>query len=106
MSFTAPHEIAACLPGAPPPAPDAFDFRFPDRKVEEICRANGIPFLALSPRFAKLSPEERERIHIVGDGHWTSEGHAHATDETVRFLVDETGLWPRLLERVRHGSGR
>jgi len=96
--FTAPPEIEACVPGAPP-GPRGLDWRLPARRMQELCARLALPCLDLAPRFARLPEAERRALHMAGDGHWSASGHAAAARETAHFLREETDLWQRALSQ-------
>ena len=90
--FTSPREIEACVPQGEGNYED-LDFTLPARRMKEICSRAGIPCLDLAPRFAKLPAEERSHLHLVHDGHWSSDGHLQAATEIVKFIADESPIW-------------
>jgi len=96
--FTFDGQIEACVSGASPAFGD-MDMSLPTRRMMDICARLGIACLDLAPRFAKHPPEVRRRFHLAGDGHWSSTGHIEAASETAKFMLDETDLWKRALER-------
>jgi len=103
--FTSPMEIEAWVPGTPP-APHEMDMRLPARRMLGICAAQQVACLDLAPRFARLPKAEREQVHLAGDGHWSRVGHRLAAEETVKYLTEETRMWPRRDVRVTASSGR
>ena len=102
--FTSPMEIDAHVPGTPP-APNRMDMRLPGRRLAAICAERSLQCLDLAPRFARLPGEERQRIHLAGDGHWSRDGHHQAARETSRYLTEETSIWRTMLRRVSAVSG-
>jgi hypothetical protein len=68
---------------------DGWDFRYPARRVEALCRERGIPVLNLSRVFAELPDQQRGRLHLQSDGHWSPTGHRLAAAAIARFLNDQ-----------------
>ncbi|HZV01694.1 MAG TPA: hypothetical protein VFF73_33595 [Planctomycetota bacterium] len=81
--------------------PDGHDWKRPSRRMASICQRVGVPCLELSPRLARRSAAVRDQMFLVGDGHWSSVGHACAAEEVARYLVEETTIWREVVERAR-----
>lgn len=99
VAFTSIVEISAGVSGASRPEFAGMDMRLPARKLMALCTARGLACLDLGPRFAALPVEERKRLHLEWDGHWSRYGHDRAARETVAYLMDETSLWQRVRQR-------
>jgi hypothetical protein len=52
--------------------PESFDPAYPDRRIGEICKKQGVPFVPLMPRFVPSDYKEYERFH------WNPSGHRKA----------------------------
>lgn len=63
------------------PEPGAFDPDFPDRRLEEICRRHGIPFVAGARH---LSRQDYKAL----DDHWNERGHRTVADALTRLYRD------------------
>jgi len=63
-----------------------WDLDAPDRKLGEICRAHGIPFLALEPEFRTQTAAGRT-LHWASDGHWNHEGNDLAGSMIADFVL-------------------
>ncbi len=92
--FTMPGDYrakVAAIPGADP--------AYPARRMAELCARRSIPFLDLEERL--MEKPGSEALHLEHDKHWTRAGHDAAAWETARFLLDETDVWDRALDRAR-----
>jgi hypothetical protein len=76
----------------PLPPEGEWDFTASDRRMEDFCRAQGIPVLVLAREFARLPPDERRRLHFQADGHWTPFGHQQAARAIADFIEQENLL--------------
>ena len=56
-----------------------------EREVAELCRAHGVPFLALRERFRRSIPDNP----LGRTSHWNAEAHDVAADEIAAFLRRE-----------------
>lgn len=101
--FTSPSEIEACVPGIATVGLE-MDFRLPARRLLALCAARGWHCVDLAPRFARLPAEQRQRLHLEGDGHWSRSGHDQAARETARYVMQETPIWRRVRHRLAAGS--
>jgi hypothetical protein len=97
VGFSSPLEIDAHVPGKP--RSSDFDFALPGRRARALCEARGIPFIDLAERFAKLPAEQRDALHLAGDGHWAAPGHDAAARETARWLASESPVWSAVTSR-------
>lgn len=57
----------------------------PMARLAELCRAEGIEFLDLTPVFVRQQ-EPRERLYLRKNGHWSAEGHALAGRAIARRI--------------------
>ncbi|NNF28981.1 MAG: hypothetical protein HKN73_17280, partial [Gemmatimonadetes bacterium] len=66
---------------AQPGAGEGYDASRPDRRIEEICREVGIPFIALAD---ELGPED----YLEKDVHWNASGHLKVHDALRRIWTE------------------
>jgi hypothetical protein len=58
------------------------DLSYPNRRVEDFCKAQGIEVLDIAPMMREYA--ERNNVYLhgfgkdIGNGHWNSAGHAEA----------------------------
>ena len=64
-----------------------WDLDQPDSRIEELCRTNGIPFLALEPLSRVETVEKGRELHFPVNGHWNPEGNDFAADKMAEFLL-------------------
>ena len=68
---------------------------YPERRIEELCRRQGIPALSLGPPFLEYA--ERNRVFLqgfgtnLGWGHWNLQGHHLAGTLIAQAICRETG---------------
>lgn len=72
---------------------EAFDPDYPDRRVAEICRRAGIPFLSMLNDFRQAAPSASSRVQqewlfCGGLGHFNETGDALAARAIHRFLTE------------------
>ena len=60
----------------------------PDRRVDQMCKARGIPTLLLQPLFRNETVKNGRRLHWKFDGHWNREGNDFAAQEIARFILE------------------
>jgi hypothetical protein len=77
--------LAELLEAHPEMRKHRFDFDLPDRRLAKICRALGVPFLALEPGF-RTATSDGERLHSRHDGHWNAAGHDRAGRRMAELL--------------------
>lgn len=70
------------------------DLFYPDRRLAEFGKRNGVPVLALAPQMQRLAEARKLHYHGfeksgLGRGHWNAEGHRAAADLIARHLCDE-----------------
>ena len=63
-----------------------WDLDQPDRRMEQLCQENDIPFLALEPLF-RLETAKGPRLHFPVNGHWNPEGNDLAGRLMAEFLL-------------------
>ncbi|WP_287962913.1 SGNH/GDSL hydrolase family protein [Alcanivorax sp.] len=56
------------------------DLLYPDRRIEKLAKANGIPFIMLAPHLRKWAEEHQRCVHgfenaLPCGGHWNENGH-------------------------------
>jgi len=93
VSASTPHGILGAAAGRqallstyPAMASRDWDLDLPDRRVAEIARADGIPFLALEPLLRSRQRETGQRLHWKYDGHWNEAGNDEAARAIAAFL--------------------
>ena len=68
------------------------DLYYPDRRITQFGRANGIPVMNLAPYLAEHSAREKVNLHgfegNVGYGHWNQLGHRVAGKELGKWLCE------------------
>ena len=64
-----------------------WDLDLPDRRMEELCRRNGIPFLTLEPTFRTEKAKGRT-LHWRYDGHWNADGNDLAGKLLAEFVLE------------------
>jgi hypothetical protein len=73
----------------------AKDLYYPERRLAEFGKREGVPFLALAPTMAKQAEDRQVYFHAhrgsLGAGHWNEAGH-QAAGELIASWVAET--WP------------
>jgi hypothetical protein len=68
------------------------DLSYPNRRVEDFCKSQGIEVLDIAPMM--LDYAERNKLFLhgfgkdVGNGHWNSAGHAQAADLMTRKVCE------------------
>ncbi len=75
------------------------DVFYPDRRVAEFCRANGIAVVTLAPPLQTFADRTGKYLHgfanaKLGGGHWNEEGHkaaARLMAPAIRDLIDANG---------------
>jgi hypothetical protein len=64
---------------------------YPERRLAELGKREGIPVLALAPTMAKQAEERKVFFHAHGDslgiGHWNKEGHQAAGELIASWLA-------------------
>jgi hypothetical protein len=64
---------------------------YPERRLAEFGKREGIPVLALAPTMAKQAEERKVFFHAHGDslgiGHWNKEGHQAAGELIASWLA-------------------
>ena len=68
------------------------DLYYPDRRIAQFGRANGIPVMNLAPYLAEYSAREKVNLHgfdgNIGYGHWNALGHRVAGKEIGKWLCE------------------
>ena len=64
----------------------------PEQRLAELCRAAGIPFLALAPAFRAAAPHRdstrrEEQLYYEGRFHWNDAGNALAAARVHDFAL-------------------
>jgi hypothetical protein len=67
------------------------DLSYPDRRIESLARAEGVPFAALVPPLGAWAAENQTCVHGFEDalpcaGHWNENGHRLAGEELAAAL--------------------
>jgi hypothetical protein len=69
------------------------DLFYPERRLDEFGRREGIPVFNLAPIMAREADERRVYFHAAqgseGIGHWNAEGHQAAGELVARWLAQE-----------------
>jgi hypothetical protein len=73
----------------------AKDLYYPERRLTEFGKREGIPVFTLAPPMAKQAEERNVYFHAHGDslgiGHWSEEGHRAAGELIAPWLAAEFG---------------
>ncbi len=71
----------------------AKDLYYPDRRVAEFGKREGVPVLNLAPMMAEEAEERQVYFHaengVLGVGHWNQEGHRVAGEHIASWLAGE-----------------
>jgi hypothetical protein len=71
----------------------AKDLYYPERRLTEFGKREGVPVLTLAPAMAKQAEERQIFFHAHGDslgiGHWNEEGHRAAGDLIAPWLAGQ-----------------
>jgi hypothetical protein len=71
----------------------AKDLYYPERRLAELGKREGIPVLNLAPAMAKQAEERQVYFHAyrdsLGIGHWSEAGHLAAGELIARWLAEE-----------------
>jgi hypothetical protein len=71
----------------------AKDLYYPERRLAEFGRREGIPVLNLAPAMAKQAEERQVYFHAyrdsLGIGHWSEAGHLAAGELIAQWLARE-----------------
>ncbi len=82
--------------------PDPDGLYYPDRRIRDVCRRNGIPVLNLAPSFQSYAERNGAFLHGSGanrgGGHWNREGHRIAGERIAEAVCGLLG------EEVRTGT--
>jgi hypothetical protein len=66
------------------------DLFYPDRRLERLCRREGIPVLLLAPDFQQYVTQHQVYLHgfkdALGFGHWNQNGHPLAGQQLAEWL--------------------
>jgi hypothetical protein len=69
------------------------DLLYPDRRLEALCRREGIPVLLLVPAFQEYAAAHNIYLHgfrdNLGGGHWNQYGHRLAGSLMSRWLCGQ-----------------
>ncbi len=73
------------------------DLDYPDRRIADLARRNGIPLLRLAPELGRLAEKTGVFFHgfdegSYGTGHWNEKGHAHVArllSERLRQMIED-----------------
>ncbi|HKS26998.1 MAG TPA: SGNH/GDSL hydrolase family protein, partial [Pyrinomonadaceae bacterium] len=64
------------------------DLSYPNRRVEEFCKSQGIQVLDIAPMMLEYAERNNVLLHgfgkDIGNGHWNSAGHAQAAELMTR----------------------
>jgi hypothetical protein len=72
---------------------DSFDRDYPDRRMGELCRAAGVPFLSMTADFRAAAPSattdaKEEWLFHKAVGHFNERGNQIAANAVFRFLTE------------------
>jgi lysophospholipase L1-like esterase len=71
----------------------AKDLYYPERRLAEFGKREGIPVLNLAPDMARQAEERQVYFHVhhdsLGIGHWSEAGHQAAGELIARWLAEE-----------------
>jgi hypothetical protein len=72
--------------------PGAFDADYPERKMDELCRASGVPLLSMIVDFRRAAPSRSlakadEWLFLRGEGHFNPRGHQFAAETIYRWIA-------------------
>lgn len=86
---------------------DIEDVLYPDRRIEQHCRDNGIPVLSLVPGMQAYAQKQDEFLHgfentTMGQGHWNSAGHRVAGRLIGSWLEQELTRTSSAIRTVSH----
>ena len=69
------------------------DLLYPDRRLAEFCRREGIPILLLAPAFQEYATKHQVFLHgfgnSLGTGHWNQAGHRLAGKMLAEWLCGQ-----------------
>lgn len=72
------------------------DLFYPDQRIKRLCEREGIPVLALTPRFQEYATRNNIFLHgfgpTIGRGHWNEQGHRLAGELIAQFLCNKMDL--------------
>jgi hypothetical protein len=89
----------------------AKDLYYPERRLAEFGKREGIPVLNLAPAMAKQAEERQVYFHAhhdsLGIGHWSEAGHLAAAELIAPWLAEEfTARATTSPDSGRQSSGR
>jgi hypothetical protein len=68
------------------------DLSYPNRRVEEFCKSEGIEVLDIAPMMRDYAERNNLLLHgfgkDIGNGHWNSAGHAQAAELMTRKVCE------------------
>lgn len=86
---------------------DIDDVVYPDRRIEQHCRENGIPMFSLVPGMQDYARQHDEFLHgfentTLGQGHWNAAGHRVAGELIGSWLQRELAETESPIRTVSH----
>jgi lysophospholipase L1-like esterase len=73
---------------APELRTDKFDFRFPQKYIEEFSRTHSVPYLDLLPPLRSFARNSNAEIYVPEDGHFNDEGHRLVGNLLLNYFVE------------------
>jgi hypothetical protein len=82
-------ELALMLESYPDMERTDWDLEYPETRLAELCRKNGILYKSLLDSFRAAIAEEGALLHWKYEHHWAPAGHDKAAQEISSFILEQ-----------------